>query len=88
MPNYAELSRRFESLIRSGTIIAIDHASALCRVKTGSLETEWEHFFARFYLQEGRLGVLKSVFQQPARSVLHCDKRFAGCLMKLVLGPF
>ncbi|PHV11315.1 phage baseplate assembly protein V [Chitinimonas sp. BJB300] len=41
MPNYADLSRRFESLIRSGTITAIDHTSALCRVKTGSLETEW-----------------------------------------------
>lgn len=37
----AELSRRLESLIRSGTISAVDHGKALCRVHTGQLETDW-----------------------------------------------
>ncbi|MBM3114962.1 phage baseplate assembly protein V [Jeongeupia naejangsanensis] len=37
----AEQPRRLESLIRTGTIAAVDHAGALCRVQTGGLKSEW-----------------------------------------------
>lgn len=43
----AELSRRLENLIRLGTISAVDHASALCRVRSGGLETGWLPWFER-----------------------------------------
>ena len=37
----ADINRRLESLVRLGTIAAVDHGAALCRVKTGGLVTEW-----------------------------------------------
>ncbi len=37
----AEFSRRLESQIRSGTVSAVDHVQARCRVRTGGLETDW-----------------------------------------------
>ncbi|MDR3299456.1 MAG: phage baseplate assembly protein V [Candidatus Accumulibacter sp.] len=36
-----DLSRRLESLIRLGTIVAVDYAAALCRVESGGLTTDW-----------------------------------------------
>lgn len=43
----AELNRRLESLIRPGTIAAVDLAKARVRVKTGGLLTAWLPWFAR-----------------------------------------
>lgn len=37
----ATLSRMLENLIRIGTISAVDHGAALCRVDSGELESEW-----------------------------------------------
>lgn len=37
----ATLSRMLENLIRIGTVSAVDHAAALCRVDSGELESEW-----------------------------------------------
>ncbi|GLR13261.1 phage baseplate assembly protein [Chitinimonas prasina] len=37
----AELARRLESLIRTGTIQAVDHPARRCRVQTGQLLTDW-----------------------------------------------
>ena len=37
----AALSRLVENLIRIGTISAVDHAAARCRVASGELESEW-----------------------------------------------
>lgn len=42
-----ELSRRLENLIRLGTISAVDHANALCRVRSGGIETGWLPWFER-----------------------------------------
>lgn len=36
-----ELSRRLENLIRIGTVAAVDHGAALCRVESGGLVTDW-----------------------------------------------
>ncbi|MGQ5524828.1 phage baseplate assembly protein V [Chitinimonas sp. PSY-7] len=41
MNTYADLSRRFESQIRSGIVSVVDHQEARCRVKTGGIETDW-----------------------------------------------
>ena len=37
----ADINRRLESMIRLGTIAAVDHGAARCQVKTGGLVTEW-----------------------------------------------
>lgn len=42
-----ELSRRLENLIRLGTVAAVDHAKALCRVDSGGLLTDWLPWFER-----------------------------------------
>lgn len=36
-----ELSRLVENLLRIGTVLEVDHDRALCRVKSGELETQW-----------------------------------------------
>lgn len=43
----AELNRRIDNMIRLGTIAEVDHAKALCRVKTGAITTTWLPFFTR-----------------------------------------
>jgi phage baseplate assembly protein V len=43
----AELTRRLDNLIRPGTIAEVDHAKALCRVKTGNITTGWLPWFTR-----------------------------------------
>lgn len=45
--NSADLARRLDNLIRLGTVAAVDHAQALCRVRTGGLLTTWLPWFAR-----------------------------------------
>lgn len=37
----AELLRRLDNLIRLGTVAAVDHGRALCRVQSGRLTTDW-----------------------------------------------
>lgn len=37
----ADINRRLESMIRLGTIAAVNHSAALCQVKTGGLVTNW-----------------------------------------------
>lgn len=37
----ADINRRLESIVRQGSILAVDHYAALCRVKSGELETDW-----------------------------------------------
>lgn len=37
----ADINRRLESIIRQGRIMAVDHYAALCRVKSGELESDW-----------------------------------------------
>lgn len=39
--NITDLTRRLENLIRLGTIAAVDHATARCRVTTGGITTGW-----------------------------------------------
>ncbi|NHQ84886.1 phage baseplate assembly protein V [Iodobacter sp. HSC-16F04] len=41
MNQTAEHSRILESLIRIGTVAEVDHTSALCRVQSGELLTDW-----------------------------------------------
>lgn len=41
----ADLRRRLDNMIRPGTIFAVDHATARCRVKTGSIITGWLRYF-------------------------------------------
>lgn len=36
-----ELTRRLDNLMRPGTIAAVDHVEARCRVQTGDLLTDW-----------------------------------------------
>lgn len=43
----AELRRRLDNMIRLGTIAQVDHANALCRVKSGAILTGWLPFFTR-----------------------------------------
>lgn len=47
MENTSENPRRIENLIRAGSISAVDHAKARCRVITGELETDFLPFFTR-----------------------------------------
>lgn len=42
-----ELSRRLENMIRLGTVAAVDHVKALCRVDSGGLLTDWLPWFER-----------------------------------------
>lgn len=37
----ADLARRLENLIRLGTVAAVDHGSARCRVQSGGILTAW-----------------------------------------------
>lgn len=37
----AELHRRLDNMLRLGTIAQVDHAKALCRVKSGAITTGW-----------------------------------------------
>ncbi|ERI52122.1 baseplate assembly protein [Pseudomonas sp. EGD-AK9] len=47
----ADLRRRLDNMIRSGTIAEVDHGDPAqgrlpcCRVKTGAITTGWLHFF-------------------------------------------
>ncbi|WP_068634906.1 phage baseplate assembly protein V [Thauera butanivorans] len=41
MNSPADLARRIDNLIRPGSIAAVDHARALCRVQCGALLTDW-----------------------------------------------
>jgi phage baseplate assembly protein V len=43
--NTADLTRRLDNLLRQGTIYATDPAKARCRVKSGSLLTDWLPYF-------------------------------------------
>lgn len=43
MPSH-DIFHRLHNLIRLGTIAAVDHAQAQCRVKTGELLTDWLHW--------------------------------------------
>ena len=49
----AEIRRRLDNMIRSGTIAEVDHGDPaqgrppLCRVKTGTITTGWLPFFTR-----------------------------------------
>ncbi|SMC24225.1 phage baseplate assembly protein V [Andreprevotia lacus DSM 23236] len=42
--NPSDLPRRIESTIRTGVVIAVDHAGEVCRVSSGELETDWLHW--------------------------------------------
>jgi phage baseplate assembly protein V len=42
-----DLLRLIENLVRAGTVLAVDHKAARCRVSTGELETHWLPWFAR-----------------------------------------
>ncbi|WP_239878257.1 phage baseplate assembly protein V [Laribacter hongkongensis] len=46
MDDFADLSRRLESLIRPGTIAGVDLARARVRVTSGGLTTDWLPWFA------------------------------------------
>ncbi len=46
MDHIAEIRRRLDNMIRPGTIYAVDHANARCRVKSGALLTQWLPWFA------------------------------------------
>lgn len=41
MTALADIARRLDNLIRLGTVAAVDHAAARCRVQTGGLLTTW-----------------------------------------------
>lgn len=49
----AELRRRLDNMIRPGTIYAVDHATARCRVKSGEILTGWLRYFV------GRAGYVR-----------------------------
>lgn len=40
-PNSTDLLRRLDNLFRLGTILAVDHAKARVRVKSGEIESDW-----------------------------------------------
>lgn len=46
-PDPADHARRMESILRLGTIDAVDHAACRARVKTGGILTEWLPWFER-----------------------------------------
>jgi len=41
MPGLYETRRRLSNLIRLGTVLAVDHGRARCRVQTDSNQTDW-----------------------------------------------
>lgn len=47
MSRDADLARRIDNLIRPGTVAAVDHATATCRVQSGGLLTNWLPWFER-----------------------------------------
>ncbi|MFU3873518.1 phage baseplate assembly protein V [Pseudomonas aeruginosa] len=47
MNQLADIRRRLDNLIRSGTIAAVDLEKHRCRVKTGGLTTGWLPWFTR-----------------------------------------
>ncbi|EZQ18955.1 baseplate assembly protein [Halopseudomonas bauzanensis] len=49
----ADLRRRLDNMIRPGTIYAVDHVNARCRVETGGLLTGWLRYFV------GRAGAVR-----------------------------
>lgn len=49
----ADLRRRLDNMIRPGTIYAVDHVNARCRVETGGLTTGWLRYFV------GRAGLVR-----------------------------
>lgn len=46
MDDFADISRRLESLIRLGTIAQVDHAKARVRVQSGQLTSDWRPWVA------------------------------------------
>lgn len=42
-----ELQRLIENLVRAGTVLAVDHTTARCRVQTGAIQTNWLPWFSR-----------------------------------------
>jgi len=48
-----DLRRRLDNMIRPGTIYAVDHVNARCRVKTGKLLSGWLRYFV------GRAGAVR-----------------------------
>lgn len=47
MDPIADLRRRLDNMIRPGTVQAVDHAHARCRVKSGNLLSQWLPWFSR-----------------------------------------
>lgn len=43
----AELNRRLDNLVRMGTVFAVDHSVAKCRVQLGALQSAWLPFVAQ-----------------------------------------
>lgn len=43
----ADIRRRLDSIIRPGTVYAVDHTKARCRVKSGELLSDWLPYLAR-----------------------------------------
>lgn len=41
MNKLADIARRLDNIIRLGTVAEVDHAQALCRVKSGGITTGW-----------------------------------------------
>ncbi|WP_321966501.1 phage baseplate assembly protein V [Burkholderia cepacia] len=41
MDDFADLNRRLESMLREGTVIAVDHDARRVRVESGGLQTDW-----------------------------------------------
>ncbi|KML20267.1 MULTISPECIES: phage baseplate assembly protein V [Burkholderia] len=47
MDDFADLNRRIESVLREGTVIAVDHAARRVRVESGGLQTDWIRWLAQ-----------------------------------------
>lgn len=47
MEDFADLNRRIESLLREGTVIAVDHGARRVRVESGGLQTDWIRWLAQ-----------------------------------------
>src|SRR5471032_326883 len=43
----SENNRRIENIVRAGTVMAVDHASARCRVQSGALATDWRPWISQ-----------------------------------------
>lgn len=41
-----DINRLLLNLIRKGTVLAVDHATELCRVECGDIQTNWIHWIA------------------------------------------